>query len=343
MHVMLSTHDDLSARALIDRVVDAGTWQPWDPPIAIAPATGSEYAAVLAEARQRTGLDEAILTGEALLRGRRVAIVVGEFGFIAGTIGVAAAECLVYAVERATCEGLPLLAAPASGGTRIQEGTWAFVQMTKISQAIMAHRASGLPYLVYLRHPTTGGVFASWGSLGHVTFAEPGALLGFIGPRVYQALHGEPFPPGVQTAENLCRHRLIDALVAPGELADHANRALQVLCPAVGPIRRPGAPVTTPPAGAPSWESVRRSRRPDRPGIRRLLKFCATDVTPLYGAGGGANGTGLLVALARFGEISAVVIGHERGAWARESRVGPASDSTITAPPGTLFVRPGGA
>ena len=154
------------------------------------------YAAALRRARERTGLDEAVVTGEGRIRGRRVAVVACEFGFLAGSIGVAAAERLVAAVERATDERLPLLASPTSGGTRMQEGTVAFLQMVKISAAIGRHKAAGNPYLVYLRNPTTGGVLASWGSLGHVTVAEPGALIGFLGPRVYEALYGGEFPAG---------------------------------------------------------------------------------------------------------------------------------------------------
>ena len=126
--------------------------------------------------------------------GRRVAVVVCEFDFLAGSIGVAAAERITTAVQRATAERLPLLASPSSGGTRMQEGTVAFLQMVKIAAAVRLHKQAHLPYLVYLRHPTTGGVFASWGSLGHLTFAEPGALIGFLGPRVYELLYGEPFP-----------------------------------------------------------------------------------------------------------------------------------------------------
>src|SRR5690606_19416418 len=129
----------------------------------------------------------------------------------------------------ATAEGLPLLAAPASGGTRMQEGTPAFVQMVRISAAVAQHKEAGLPYLVYLRHPTTGGVMASWGSLGHVTVAEPGALTGFLGPRVYEALYGKPFPEGVQTSENLYAHGIIDAVVPPEEIADILDRALTIL------------------------------------------------------------------------------------------------------------------
>ena len=148
-----------------------------------------------------------------------MAVAASEFGFLGGSIGVAAGERLARAVERATAERLPLIALPASGGTRMQEGTVAFLQMVKITAAVTAHKAARLPYVVYLRHPTTGGVLASWASLGHLTLAEPGAFIGFLGPRVYQALHGAPFPGGVQTAENLHAHGLVDAVVSPADLA----------------------------------------------------------------------------------------------------------------------------
>jgi hypothetical protein len=184
----------LDARSLRDLVLDAGSWTSWDAPV---PPRGVDdaYARELAAAAEKTRQDESIITGEGTLCGRRVAVVAGEFGFLAGSIGVAAAERLIAAVERATEEGLPLLAAPVSGGTRMQEGTVAFLQMIGITAAIARHKEAGLPYLVYLRNPTFGGVLASWGSLGHVTIAEPGASIGFLGPRVYQALYGEPGTP----------------------------------------------------------------------------------------------------------------------------------------------------
>ncbi len=183
----------LDARSLRDLVLDAGSWKSWDSPV--PPRTvDDDYAAELAEAARQAHQDESIITGEGKLRGRRVAVVAGEFGFLAGSIGIAAAERLIAAVERATDEGLPLLAAPVSGGTRMQEGTVAFLQMIGITAAVARHKEAGLPYLVYLRHPTYGGVLASWGSTGHVTIAEPGASIGFLGARVYEALYGEKFP-----------------------------------------------------------------------------------------------------------------------------------------------------
>jgi acyl-CoA carboxylase subunit beta len=313
------------ARDLIDLVLDEASFKSWDTPPPAPPQMSEAYAAELAEARERSGVDESVLTGEGEIRGRRVAVVVCEFGFLAGSIGTAAAERLVQAVERATQERLPLLAAPVSGGTRMQEGTGAFVQMLKISAVIARHKRAGLPYLVYLRHPTTGGVFASWGSLGHVTVAEPGALVGFLGPRVYKALYDRDFPEGVQTSENLFQRGLIDAVVEPEEIPEVLDRALAVLCA----DRESMVPVTaTPPdtqniPDLPAWESITRSRRPERPGVRRLLRYAATDVVPLNGTGEGEADPGLLIALARFGGAPCVFLGQDRRGQTTDRPMGP--------------------
>jgi acetyl-CoA carboxylase carboxyl transferase beta subunit len=324
------------ALELIHAVLDPGSWQRWDAPL--PPETGLDpaYAEALAAARERTGLDEAVVTGEGRIRGRRVALAACEFGFLAGSIGVRAADRLVAAVERATDERLPLLASPTSGGTRMQEGTTAFLQMVKITAAIGRHKAAGNPYLVYLRNPTTGGVLASWGSLGHVTVAEPGALIGFLGPRVYSALYGGEFPAGVQTAENLLAHGIVDAVLPPEAIPEILDRALAVLS-----APREGSPDAAPvdPADdaygdgydaeaevddVPAWESVRRSRRPERPGVRQLLRSAARDVVPMRGTGAGEIDAGLILALARFGGAPCVVLGQDRQNQAAGTPLGPA-------------------
>ncbi|HEU5026725.1 MAG TPA: carboxyl transferase domain-containing protein [Spirillospora sp.] len=312
----------VGARELLRRVLDADGWTSWDVPPAGEPGPGTPYGDDLAAARERAGTDEAVVTGEGRLRGRRVAFVVSEFRFLAGSIGSATADRIVAAVERATAERLPLLAAPSSGGTRMQEGTAAFVQMARITAAVMAHRAAGLPYLVYLRHPTTGGVFASWGSLGHVTAAEPGALIGFLGPRVYEGLYGEPFPPGVQVAENLAAKGLVDAVVGLDDLAEVASRALAVLC-ARPPQDGAPAPGSADAEDDDAWESIERSRRPDRPGVRELLRYGAADVTPLSGTGQGEAGRGLTLALARFGGAPCVLVGQDRHSQRAGHPLGP--------------------
>jgi acyl-CoA carboxylase subunit beta len=298
----------IGALALRDAVLDEGSFRSWDgPPLDIG--ADGEYRRELAAAAAKTGLDESVLTGEGTVFGRRVALVVCEFDFLAGSIGVAAAERITTAVQRATTEGLPLLASPSSGGTRMQEGTVAFLQMVKIAAAVELHKRAHLPYLVYLRHPTTGGVFASWGSLGHVTAAEPGALIGFLGPRVYEHLYGEPFPEGIQTAENLHRHGVIDGVVPLDALRSTLTRALTVV--ADPPGAPPAMPDREPVPEVPAWESVEASRRPDRPGVGYLLRHGTTERVLLSGTGQGEAATTLL-ALARFGEQPAVVLGQQR-------------------------------
>jgi len=214
--------------------------------------------------------------------------------------------------------------------------------MVTITAAVAAHKSAGLPYLVYLRHPTTGGVFASWASVGHLTLAEPGALIGFLGPRVYEALTGAPIPDGVQTAENLLAHGLVDAVVPPDELADYLIQVLTILAPtpppalaaspAPPPPRAP-ASTSTPPfapgtasvpgtASAPgaewpetlernsrtsAWESVLITRRPDRPCAADLIRAAATDIVRLREGG-------LILALARMGGRPCVLAAQDRNA-----------------------------
>ena len=310
----------MNARELIDLVLDDGSWTGWDSP-PVREGVGEGYAADLDRAAEKSGADESVITGEGTLRGRRVAVVASEFAFLAGSIGRAASDRLIAAVERATAERIPLLAAPASGGTRMQEGTPAFVQMVRIAAAVATHKSAGLPYLVYVRHPTTGGVMASWGSLGHITVAEPGALVGFLGPRVFEALYGEPFPDGVQTAENLFAHGIVDAVVPPEEIGDVLDRALKMLSP--GAIERVPDPPEEEIPDVDAWDSITRSRRTDRPGVRRLLRYAATDVIPLNGTGQGEADPGLLIALARFGDSSCVFLGQDRRGQTSTHPLGP--------------------
>lgn len=308
---------------LVAAVLDEGSWVSWDEaPLEVA-EPGSDYARTLAAAAEKAGTDEAIITGEGRIGGVRVAAIVGEFNFLAGSIGRAAAERIVRALERATDEGLPLFGAPTSGGTRMQEGTPAFVTMVKITAAVGAFKAKKLPYITYLRHPTTGGVFASWGSLGHVTVGEPGATIGFLGARVYEALYGQPFPEGVQTAENLWNHGLLDAVLPTEDLREIASRFLRLVLappeqPPVAPLPREELP------DIPAWESITRSRNPARPGVRTLLRHGADDVIPLFGTGTGEWDRSLFLALARFEGVPCVVLGQDRQSEAADKPLSPA-------------------
>ena len=248
----------MNAADLLAALLDPGCWRSWDaPPADVRP--GPTTRPTWPRPAPRPGsTSRGHRRGP--LGGRRVAVVISEFGFLGGSIGVAAADRLARAVERATAERLPLIAAPSSGGTRMQEGTVAFLQMVKISAAVAAHKAAGLPYLVYLRHPTTGGVMASWGSLGHLTVAEPGALVGFLGPRVYEALYGEPVPGRRADRGEPVRARARRRRRArPRSCGGCLSRALHVLA------RRTGAPPPTPRPGRRGPRRRPGSRSPAHP------------------------------------------------------------------------------
>ncbi|WP_051721465.1 MULTISPECIES: carboxyl transferase domain-containing protein [Actinomycetes] len=314
----------ISATQLLAKLADEGSWHPWDSQITALPDDAG-YAEDIGRAREKTGLDESIICGEADVNGVRVAVVVSEFGFLGGSIGRDAGRRVVTAIRRATAEGLPLLALPASGGTRMQEGTAAFLQMVNITAAVVDHKAAHLPYVVYLRHPTTGGVFASWGSLGHVTLAEPGALVGFLGPRVYEGLYGEAFPEGVQVSENLRSHGLVDLVVPVHDLGSTASRIIRLLAdPMVGDGRSRGAPAEVPVSESSAWDVVEQSRDPGRPGVSQLLRESADEAIELAGGGELDSRSGIILALARFGGHSVVVVGQDRNRQVPGSLVGPA-------------------
>ncbi|MGW0038206.1 carboxyl transferase domain-containing protein [Gordonia sp. NPDC003376] len=312
----------LSAAGLIAAVVDDGTWQSWDEPGAVAAHIDPAYAIDLRRAAAKSGGDESVRTARAEVAGVPVVLVVGDFAFLGGSIGRAAGHRITTAIRRATADRLPVLAFPCSGGTRMQEGTPAFLEMAAISAAVLDHRAAGLPYLVYLRHPTTGGVFASWGSLGQITWAEPGALVGFLGPRVVEGLTGEPVPPGVQRSENLLRHALIDAVVPTTDVRARLTQVLRLLA---GADDLPGAEHVASdhdPSGSQArhaesaWAAVTATRRAGRPGVRALL---AGDTTAVL-----ADDGPILLALSRFGSHTVVVIGQDAEVQRAGRVIGPA-------------------
>jgi acetyl-CoA carboxylase carboxyl transferase subunit beta len=332
------TPGSLTAREVLAALLEPGSFRSWDTPPADVGA-GPSYAAELVRARARTGVDESVITGEGQIGGHPVAVAASEFGFLGGSIGLAAGERLTRAVERATAARLPLITLPASGGTRMQEGTLAFLQMVKITGAVTAHRRARLPYLVYLRHPSTGGVFASWASVGHLTLAQPGALIGFLGPRVYEALAGHAFPAGIQTAENLAAHGLVDAVIAPDQLGGLVARVLDALTPpseaqvasgagvalgtgefdetgvaagagvagGTGGASGAGGDGVAETGGGDAWASVLRTRQPDYPDARALIAAAATDVVTVR------DGS-VILALARIRGIPVVLAAQDRHA-----------------------------
>lgn len=313
----------LTSHDLIDLVLDPESFESWDKPIDTS-SYSDEYRAELRAAAERSGSDESIITGRAAVRGRPVAVIINEFGFLAGSIGHDAASRIVAGIRRATGDRMPILASTASGGTRMQEGAPAFVHMVEISRALMDHQAAGLPYLAYLRHPTTGGVFASWGSLAQITVAEPGALIGFLGPKVYEILEGREFPPGIQTAENLAQRGIIDAVVLPDELPSVVDRALSLL---VDPPTDSTRERRNQSAGSTrsAWESITLTRSADRPGVRELLRYGSDATVRMQGTDEGERDSTMLVALTRLDGVPCVVIGQDRSRQTPATQMGPAA------------------
>lgn len=317
-----------SSAEILNLLIDDGTWQPWHAPLRPSVADDA-YNGQRARAGQRSGTDESIVTGRAEVDGTAVALVVGEFGYLAGSIGHDAADRIVLAYDRARAEGLPLVAATASGGTRMQEGTPAFLRMAGIAAAAGEHRRAGLRSIVLLRSPTTGGVLATWGSLGQVSVAEPGALVGFLGPRVFEEVMGEPFPDGVQVAEHLQASGVVDQ-VAPvdawRDLVLGYLRATQTAAPASSGLQQAKADAATsvPPLPDPdAWSRVLATRDSNRPAATDLLRACGTEVWELSGSGAGDPAAGLIVGPARIAGRSVMLVAQDRGRQAAGAAIGP--------------------
>ncbi len=173
-----------------------------------------DYESKLASQREKTGLSEAVVTCTGRIDGYKAVVAVMDSRFLMGSMGVAVGEKITRAVEYAQKNKLPLIIFTASGGARMQEGILSLMQMAKTSAAIENFSKSGGLYISYMTHPTTGGVTASFASLGDITLAEPGALIGFAGPRVIEQTIGQKLPEGFQRSEYLEEHGFVDHIVA---------------------------------------------------------------------------------------------------------------------------------
>lgn len=270
----------------------------------------SELIADPGSTRPIPGTDESVAAVVCRIGGTETVLIWCRFEVAAGTLGVDAGGRFVEAIDAAIAEGLPVMAVANSGGARMQEGPRAFVQMIGVTDAVRRLRSAGLPLVVYLAHPTTGGVLASWASLGDVTLAEPGATIGFTGPRVAEAV-GEPIvPPDSQVAEGLERNGLVDALVPAADLAATVSVVLAIL----GPEDARGAGAEPSASGDDEWPrgwaAVEASRRADRVSILDELLARASGVVELRGDRAGGTDAAVLVALCRVDGRRLLVIGH---------------------------------
>lgn len=186
------------------------------------------YAEKIQGMRDKTNLNDAVVTGTAKIHGRRTVLVVMDNRFMMGSMGMAVGEKVTRAFEYATKKKLPVIVFSTSGGARMQEGMMSLLQMAKTSAAVAKHDEAGLLYVSVMTHPTTGGVTASFAMLGDIQLAEPDALIGFAGPRVIEQTIGEKLPKGFQRAQFQYDHGFLDQIVDRREMRDTLGRILEL-------------------------------------------------------------------------------------------------------------------
>ncbi len=232
-------HFRMSVGERIDLLLDAGTFEERDKSLSSVDRLGFHderpYPDRLEATQIKTGLRDAVVWGTGKIEGQRVAIGIFDFRFMGGSMGSVVGEKLARCFERALAERIPAIVVSASGGARMQEGTLSLMQLAKTTAPLVRLDAAGIPFIAVLTDPTTGGVLASFASVGDVILAEPKALIGFAGARVASDTVGEEMPPGFQTAEFLLDHGFVDAVVPRPELRPTLGRLLRLMpVPAAG-------------------------------------------------------------------------------------------------------------
>ena len=204
----------LSAKSRVSLVADKGSFVEFDEHLqSVNPLEFPGYEEKLEKYQEKAKQNEAVLTGEATIEGEKVVLAIMDCAFMMGSMGSVVGEKITRAVEYATTHQLPIIIFTASGGARMQEGIFSLMQMAKTSAALAKHDEAGLLYISVLTDPTTGGVTASFATLGDIILAEPGALIGFAGPRVIEQTIRQKLPEGFQRSEFLLEHGQIDNIV----------------------------------------------------------------------------------------------------------------------------------
>lgn len=316
----------------IEMTADEGSFEEWDKEMEfINPLDFPGYEKKVAAAREKTRLSEAIVTGKCRIGGQPAVIGVCDARFIMSSMGHVVGEKIAGAVERATKEKLPVILFACSGGARMQEGIVSLMQMAKTSAALKRHHEAGQLYISVLTDPTTGGVTASFAMLGDIILAEPGALIGFAGPRVIEQTIGQKLPEGFQRSEFLLEHGFLDKIVAREDMKDtlvsilklhnSKNRKLSVMDdlkreePESGKERRfflrrnKKSP----------WDTVLLSRRADRPVATDYINAIFDDFIEFHGDRYYKDDGAIVGGIASFCGLPVTVIGQEKGRNTRDN------------------------
>jgi acetyl-CoA carboxylase carboxyl transferase alpha subunit/acetyl-CoA carboxylase carboxyl transferase beta subunit len=328
-----SHHARLSARERIETLADVDSWHeedaglvPGDPLQFVS--LGQGYPAKLAETQQKTGLDEALLSGRAEVDGAPVRLAACDFGFLGASMGSVVGEKVARAAERSAQDRLPLVLVSSSGGARMHEGIYSLMQMAKTSAAIARLGHARVPFISILTDPTTGGVTASFASLGDVILAEPGALVGFAGPRVIEQTTKQKLPPDAQRPEFLLKHGMIDAVVHRRELRTVLAKLLRLFARGIcaepkargkkkSAGRQPAAPdLLHAAAGSPPgdpWSIVQLARNTNRPFTLDYVGMVFSEFFELRGDRHYADDPAIVGGLASLDDRTVAVIGHQKG------------------------------
>ncbi|MFS1299216.1 acetyl-CoA carboxylase carboxyltransferase subunit alpha/beta [Streptosporangium longisporum] len=319
-------HAQLTAEQRLGRLLDAGTGTPVEPAPSVRDPLGFEdllpYTDRLDTARSRTEMDCAVRVVRGTVRGRGVVAAVMDFRFLGGSMGVAEGEAIVTAAEEALKHRLPLLIVTASGGARMQEGVFALLQMARTSNAMTALDEAGLLTITLVTDPTYGGVAASYATLSDVILAEPGARMGFAGPRVIEQTIRQRLPEGFQTAEFLLEHGLLDRVVPRGELPQ-VLQSLLVLGAPPDPGWNPAVtdPVIRHPELLPERpvaQVVGLARELGRPTTLDHVAAWDGEFVELRGDRTGADCPAIVGGLADLDGLPVMLIGHQKGHTTQE-------------------------
>lgn len=311
------------ARRRIEMIADEGTFEEWNRDMEFSnPLDFPGYEKKVLAAREKTGLNEAVITGKASIDGHPAVIGVCDSRFLMSSMGYIVGEKITGAVERATKEKLPVIFFVCSGGARMQEGMISLMQMAKTSAALKRHQEAGQLYITVLTDPTTGGVTASFAMLGDIILAEPKALIGFAGPRVIEQTIGQKLPEGFQRSEFLLEHGFVDKIVERHELKDtlvrilriHENtgnkvtfRMSEVFSNLTSIFSKKDYTDKTP------WETVILSRKSDRPTALDYIEKIFDDFMEFHGDRYFKDDGAIVGGIAMFHGIPVTVIGQQKG------------------------------
>ncbi|MFB7664412.1 acetyl-CoA carboxylase carboxyl transferase subunit alpha [Kitasatospora sp. NPDC056138] len=327
-------HAQLTARQRLDQLLDPGSAEPLRHVPALHDPLGfvdsRPYPERLSAARADTGLDEAVLCVTGRIEGRPVVVAAMDFRFLGGSLGCGVGALITEAAETSLRLRTPLLLVCASGGARMQEGVLSLMQMAKTAQALAELDEAGVLVVSLITDPTYGGVAASFATLADVIIAEPGARMGFAGPRVIEQTTGEQLPEGFQTAEFLLAHGMVDDVVARPALRATLGRLLGLRSPAgppepIGPAEAPEAAPEydgdrsgdprggAEPAELDSWAAVRLARHPDRPSSLHYVGHLLDDFLELHGDRLSEDCPAIVGGPGRLGGLPVMLIGHHKG------------------------------